>query len=125
MTETGTKSAEETTKQIITLSTSMIGLTLTFAEKFNSADAKAIVVPWQLKYSWLAFGLAVTLGVWTLMAITGETNRCTTAAPPGGGALIDPPNANRSSIRIPASLMIFSFIAGIGLAIGAGFSRFG
>ncbi|WP_156624116.1 hypothetical protein [Ensifer sp. Root558] len=108
MSKTGTESAAETTKQIITLSTGMIGLTITFAEKFQAGTSL-------LKVSWVAFGIAIALSVWTLMSITGEENRATIAN--------EVPDADRSSITIPALLMIVGFVVAMGLAIGAGFSR--
>ncbi|MDX1188937.1 hypothetical protein GOL88_28725 [Sinorhizobium medicae] len=108
MAKTGTESAAETTKQIVTLSTGMIGLTITFADKFQAGTNL-------LKVSWIAFGIALALSVWTLMAITGEDNRASLAT--------QVPNADRSSIRIPAFAMVVVFIVAMGFAIGAGFSR--
>ncbi|WP_373088277.1 hypothetical protein [Sneathiella sp.] len=115
MAHTGTEAASETTKQIVTLATGMIALSVTFAEKFKVGDG-AITVPWQLPVSWLAFGATVFLGVWTLMAITGVVNTATLA---GGTA-----DANSVSIRFPAILMVLSFVIGIFFAIAAGYAKF-
>lgn len=108
MAKTGTESAAETTKQIVALSTGMIGLTITFAEKFQAGIGL-------LKFSWVAFGIAAALAVWTLMSITGEDNDAFKNN--------RTPDADRPSIRIPAFAMVVVFIVAMGLAIGAGFSR--
>lgn len=108
MAKTGTESAAETTKQIVALSTGMIGLTITFAEKFEAGIRL-------LKFSWVAFGLAAALAVWTLMSITGEDNDASLKN--------RTPNANRTSIIIPALLMLLAFVVAMGLAIAAGLSR--
>ena len=115
MAHSGTETAFETTKQIITLSTGMIALTITFAEKFTP-KAGDIVASLPLKVSWMAFGVTIAFGVWTLMAITGSVN----AAMVKG----DTPDADTPNIRIPAILMVVAFVVGIGCAIGAGFVRF-
>jgi len=67
MAKTRTESAAETTRQIVALSTGMIGLTITFAQKFQAGIGL-------LKFSWVPFGIAAALAVWTLMSITGEDN---------------------------------------------------
>ncbi|TBZ41642.1 hypothetical protein E0H47_10150 [Rhizobium leguminosarum bv. viciae] len=67
MAKTRTESAAETTKQIVALSTGMIGLTITFAQKFQAGIGL-------LKFSWVPFGIAAALAVWTQMSITGEDN---------------------------------------------------
>src|SRR3954454_16807786 len=71
----GLKAALELTKQIITLSTGVIALTITFLEKIvQPTTATGRHVPWSLLAAWIFFGLAIAAAVWTLMAVTGSLN---------------------------------------------------
>lgn len=68
----GPKSEAEVAKQIITLSTGAVALTVTFLEKFSASDS-ANVLSW-LKgpyLSWLLFGLTIAFALWYLMALNG------------------------------------------------------
>lgn len=108
----GLKSAADTAKQFITLSTGVTALTVTFADKFSPASADQLVVPMVLKLSWGALGLTILFGVATLMAITGTLNEIDLGkANPG---------ANARNIKIPATLMVLFFLLGLGLTISAG-----
>ena len=111
----GTEAAAETTKQIITLSTGLIALTITFADKFKP-EGTEVLASSALMYSWLAFGAAIFFGVWTMMAITGVANAAALAK--------KIPDSNEPSIRIPACLMVVAFIVGMACAIAAGFGKF-
>lgn len=123
----GLKAALETTKQVITLSTGVIALTVTFLEKIVQPNGGSErIVPGPLKASWICFGLAVLLGVWTLMAISGSMNaldrharqlRLNKHQRRAVNQLADGTN-----IRIPAFLMLVFFAAGTVLTIAAGFS---
>jgi len=108
-------SARDTTKQIITLSTAMLGLTITFSKTF-APEGASVSLPCTLLVAWVLFGLTILSGVWTLMAITGSLNdiRGTTECP----------DANASNIRIPALFMVGFFIFAIGFTIATGFQRF-
>lgn len=107
----GLKAAADTTKQIITLSTGIIALTVTFAKEFKPANTD-LTVPASLEYAWLFFGLCLLFGVWTLMAITGSLSQVDM-----DGQARD---ANTSNIRIPSVLMILCFLVGVTLTILAG-----
>jgi hypothetical protein len=115
----GAEAAAETTKQIVTLATAVIGLTVTFADEFRTVTDAAVPLEahWSLKAAWLAHGIAIVLGVWTLMAITGIQNAAALST--------TVPDANATSVRIPALLMIVAFAAGMIFVIVAGFVRFG
>lgn len=120
MPTTGTDAAAETTKQLITLSTALIGLTVTFLDKFRSqapdGTKASIEKLWQIELSWLAFGVVILTGLWTLMAITGEIDEATLQG--------RDPSAMRSNIRIPATLMVLAFLTGMCFVIAGGFSKF-
>jgi hypothetical protein len=122
----GLKAALDTTKQIITLSTAVIALTVTFLEKIVQPLASgARHVPPTLKVSWIGFGLAILFAVWTLMAVTGTLNSLDRKA------LGLPLNAAQNqattqlaeggNIRIPALLMMVAFLFGAVLTIATGF----
>jgi len=113
----GTEAAADATKQVVTLATGIIGLTVTFAEKFKSKDE--IVVLWTMKGSWICFGVAIAFGVWTLLAIAGVANKAAQAAP------AKVPDADETSIRIPAIVMVLAFVAGMVMVIWTGFKQFG
>lgn len=111
MAKNGAESAAETTKQIITLATGMLGLTVTFAKEFKPANTD-LSVPQSLEIAWLFYGITILFGIWTLMAITGSINKA---------ALKDKtPDAQTSNIQIPAVLMVLAFLVAIGLTIWAG-----
>ena len=112
MNTTGLDRAYETTKQVITLSTGIIALTVTFAKEFK-VSAADLTVPFSLKISWLLYCASVIFGVWTLMAITGTLDELDR-----GGAEL---NRGRKNIKIPAGLMIITFVGGIVTTIWSGF----
>ena len=115
----GLKSAADTTKQIITLSTGIIALTVTFAKEFK-VGAGLLTVPLSLQFSWIAFFLSILFAVLTLMAVTGSLSQidCSTDAATQRGLA----DCNASNIRWPAILMIFSFLVGLALTAIAGSS---
>jgi heme A synthase len=69
----GLKAAADTTKQIITLATGVIALTVTFLEKIVQPQSGSAgrIVPWTMFAAWVLFGLAILAAVITLGAVTG------------------------------------------------------
>lgn len=68
----GLKAAADFTKQVITLSTGVITLTVTFLEKIIQPTAGATRhVPVSMFSAWILFGISVIAGVATLGAIAG------------------------------------------------------
>lgn len=68
----GLKSATEKTKQIITLSTGVVAITVTFFDKFGMpVQNMPRELPWTLFVAWGFFGFAIVTAIWTLGAITG------------------------------------------------------
>lgn len=122
----GLKAALDASKQIITLSTGLIALTLTFLEKLVPAVNGVRVVPAPLKIAWISYGVAVAFALWTVLAITGSLNALDRQAKnlPLNDAqraatenLADGPN-----VRVPAMLMLAAFALGLALTIASGFS---
>jgi hypothetical protein len=107
----GLKSAADATKQIITLSSGIVALTVTFAKEFKTGNE--LVVPWQLKGAWIIFGLAIASGLWTLLAVTGNlvaSDKGSTGA-----------NAMDLSVQIPAIGMVTCFLVAFSLTVWSGF----
>jgi hypothetical protein len=118
----GLKSAADTTKQIITLSTAIVGLTATFAKEFKVGPGVPSV-PTTLACSWVFLIVAVLAGIATLMAITGSLSKIDQGVEEWNGrSLYD---ANSINIRVPAIPMIIFFILGLVFTVFAGSSRLG
>ena len=122
----GLKAALETAKQVITLSTGVITLTVTFLEKIvQPTGGTGRHVPLTLKVGWICFGLAIVFAVWTLMAITGSMNALDRQA--RNLPLTDAQSraaerlADGANVRIPALLMLLFFAVGTALTIATGF----
>ena len=122
----GLKTALETTKQIITLSTGVITLTVTFLEKIVQPQVETgRHVPCTLKIAWICFGFAIASGVWTFLAITGSINALDRQA--RQLSLTDDQKkatetlAYGTNIRFPALLMLLFFAVGTALVIATGF----
>jgi hypothetical protein len=103
--------AQESTKQMITLATGIIALTITFQKDFLNSSS----IPAQAKFyaplSWLLFLLSVIFGLWTLLALAGS---------------LDPKNQGQPSIYgmniiIPSIMEILCFIAGLSLTVWYGY----
>jgi hypothetical protein len=95
-------SASDTSKQLITLSTAVLALQLTFVKDIASCSFKMAV--WPLAASWVFLFISIIAGVVTLMALTGST------------AQKSPPKAIEIycyNIKIPVLVQIFSFLLGI------------
>ena len=123
----GLKAALETTKQVITLSTGVITLTITFLEKIVQPDGSTgRIFPPTLKIGWICFGLSIVFGMWTLMAITGTMNALDRKT---HGLTLSPRHERAvetlnegSNIRVPSMLMLLSFLAATLLTIVTGFA---
>lgn len=122
----GLKAAQETTKQIIALSTGVIALTITFLEKIVQPDASIPrSFPWTLKGGWICFGLAILFAMWTLMAITGTLNALDRKelklSLDDDQTRATNELAHGSNVRIPSMLMLFFFLVATSFTIGTGF----
>src|SRR5947209_15737823 len=105
----GFQSANELAKQLITLSTGILALSITFTK--DILKNRDEVVTWPLKAACITYLLSVCFGIWTMMALTGMIFKVT-----------GNPDAYKSvtygaSISIPAFLQILAFISGTILLI--------
>lgn len=122
----GLKAAAEFTKQVITLSTGVITLTITFLEKIVQPTVTAARhVPITMFSAWILFGIAVIAGVLTLGAIAGTLEALDRKQ---NGMLLD---VNQTAaveelgkgpnITWPARLMGACFLLGMICTIATGF----
>ena len=102
-------SAADSSKQIITLSTGLLALEITFAK--NLLNAVGHHGRWLLGSSWVLLLLSVVAGVWTMLALTGSlsTSEAVTSRTIMG-----------TNVRIPASLQVGLFLLGLALTVAFG-----
>jgi hypothetical protein len=90
--------AKEVSTQLITISSALIGLSVTFVKDLKTDD------PLWLRISWLCYIASVVCGVWHLMALTGALESLSVT-----GKTFD---TFMWPTRIPATAQIVAFIAG-------------
>lgn len=97
----GFVSANDLAKQLITLATGILALSITFIKDVLKINGE--VVTWPLKTAWVAYLLSICFGIWNMMGITGSTF----------DAIAKPndPVTYKLNIIIPASLQIVAFLA--------------
>jgi hypothetical protein len=108
----GVKAASALAGQMITLSTGLIALTVTFVKEFRPPGAAALAAPWPLMVAWACFMLAIVAGLWTQMAVTGSLARQDSDGVPA--------SANAPNVRLPGLLVVCCFVAGIVFTIVSG-----
>lgn len=98
--------AQDLIKQVISLSSGIIALTITFFKDFvgNSAPHHAKML---LAVSWLFYIGSVFFGIWALMALTGSL---------GDGKT----SIKDTNMRLPAKIHFGCFIVGLGITVAAG-----
>ncbi len=64
--------ASATVKQLITLSTALIALSITFRGNFDESGNEFLLL-----VCWICFFVSVIFGIMTLMALTGTLEKCT------------------------------------------------
>ena len=92
--------ASDLTKQLITLSTSIVTISLLFGDHFPKQSKLAL-------WAWAFYLVSSLFGLWTLMALTG------TLAP------INPPASFDLgfNVRLPSGLQVLAFAIAIGITI--------
>src|ERR1700752_5246061 len=93
--------AADLTKQLITLSTSIVTVSLLFGEHFPKQSKLAL-------WAWIFFLASAIFGLWTLMALTGIL--APLELPPESFDL-------GFNVRLPSALQIFSFMVAIAITI--------
>ena len=93
--------AADLTKQLITLSTSIVTVTLLFGDHFPK---QSLLVVW----AWTFYLTSTVFGLWTLMALTGIL------------APLKPPPTDfdiKLNVRVPSGLQIGSFAVAVVLTV--------
>lgn len=98
--------ATDLTKQLITLATLLVGISITFFEKFAIISGK-----WVLIASWILLFFSIISGVFALMAITGTLNKITDSNSEKQYSIYE------KNIRILSITQIFAFLIGVLLII--------
>lgn len=114
MTEMRAKALElvvDLTKQVITLSTALIALGITFLKDFATAAPHNAQL-W-LAGSWVAFLLSVAFGLLTLMACAGIVGRAEDA---------DSASPYQGNARVLSGLQLAAFMIGLVMSLAAGFA---
>ncbi|WP_371400853.1 hypothetical protein OHA10_23095 [Kribbella sp. NBC_00662] len=98
--------AQDVTKQLITLATGIVALSITFVKDFaNGAPKGARIL---LATSWFFYLLSTIAGILTLMALTGTLRTS------------DQPDIMGNNARRPAIGQVLAFFVGMLLSIIAG-----
>ena len=102
--------AQDVTKQVLTLATGIIAVTITFFKDFalHAPGAAKALMAW----SWVLYLASVIFGLWTLLALTG------TLQPLRAGRKT--PSINGANVRIPALIQLAFFLAGLIMSVIAG-----
>lgn len=99
--------AQEVVKQLITLATAIIALTITFGtDVFENLAGQSVALR-LVRLSWAAFILSVPIGVFALMKLTGELNKSA-------------PRIMDSGVRLFAGAQIVLFLVGLALTLAYG-----
>lgn len=100
--------ASDLAKQLITLSTAVIGITVTFYKyvfmDVNPANKCFII------WAWIAFFVSIICGIWVLMALTGtldQTNKTQTVSL----------SIRNNNVTIPAVMQIITFLFAVGFTV--------
>ena len=105
-TESSFNFAQEVTKQLITLATGIVALTITFI-KDVAADAPESAY-WRIEVAWILYIVSIVFGILTLMSLTSSLTDTD-------------PDVYETGTRIVSGLQILIFLAALGFTIAFGF----
>ena len=97
----GFTSANDLAKQLLTLATGILALSITFIKDVLKSNGQ--VITWPLETAWVAYLLSICFGIWNMMGITGSIF----------DAIAKPsePVTYGANIAVPAMLQIVAFLA--------------
>lgn len=101
--------AADVIKQLITLATGIIAVTITFSK--DIIGASMLTNSSLIFYSWGFFLFSIMAGIWALLALTGNLQPIT---PPARNII---PSINTKNVRIPMFCQIGSFVFALFLTI--------
>ncbi len=103
--------ASESTKQLITLATGIVALTITFAhDLLEEVSEPAICL---LRAAWIMYLISIGFGIWTLLALTGELE-------PNPAQHEKTPSIRGANVTLPSLLQILAFVLGTTLVVAFG-----
>jgi len=106
-TESSFNFAQEVTKQLLTLATGIVALTITFI-KDVAADAPESAY-WRIEVAWILFIVSVIFGILTLMSLTSNLTD-------------DSPSVYATETRVVSAVQIILFLCALGFTIAFGFA---
>lgn len=109
----GYKAGNELVKQLITLASGILALSITFTKDVLKTFPKSTIL---LKVSWLVYLLSICFGIWAMMAFTGMVFEVAIH-----GVSADVTSEKYGSSVIPLLAQISSFILATALLIAFGF----
>lgn len=92
--------AADTTKQLITISTAVITLTVTFSKNLYTGS-----IPVSLWLSWAFYFISITAGIFTLLTLTGALGSSKTSN--------NKLTIYTAIIRVPSLIQLTTFILGL------------
>lgn len=104
--------AQESTKQILSLSTAILTLTIAFQKDIVGEAAGSD--GWALKFAWFAYLISIICGLCTLMNLAGNLEK------PQHGT----PSIYQGSIRLFSTLQVVTFGAGAAFTLWFGVIAF-
>ncbi len=102
--------AQATTTQVLTLSSAIVTITVTFLN--GELKSYATATRTWLEAGWLLYLLSVLGGVVTLMALSGNLER-----PNKPTEAAKPPSIYRSNIRWPSAFQLVTFFLAVGCTL--------
>jgi hypothetical protein len=109
------EAVREATKQILTLSTAVLGLSLTFWEKTRLPQTSVDGAAWLVVAGWAVYSVSILFGVLTLQALAGNLER--PQNPLRGPSIYTP------SIRLVYGLHLYAFVGATVLLVVFGATR--
>ena len=103
--------ASDLTKQLITLATGILALTIPFAKDVLGGTTQSRS---ELQTAWILYLLSIFFGLWTLAALTGELEQSTTDAKP---------SIRGRNVTLPAVLQMLAFAAGTTAVVWLGMKK--
>ena len=94
--------AGDSTKQLITLSTGVLALTITFSKDIIGGDPGKLSII--LFVAWGVYLLSIVFGMWTLLALTGNLE------PSNRNDRDTPPSIRTPNVTLPSILQIGTFL---------------
>ncbi len=104
--------ASTTVVQVITLTSGVLALTVTFAKDYLIKSKDSGFIP--LKVSWACEVVSLFAGIWGLMALTGQI----------ASTEVDSPSVWSYKVTIPVGIQIVSFFVAMVALVVAGYRSF-